>query len=89
MLAACRPAAPAEPAAEPVAQPAVDPLEHALLDGQGQPIDLAAFVTAAGDADVFAFGEVHGHPVGARFELELLEALAAGDRPVALAMEFF
>ena len=36
-----------------------------------------------------AFGELHGHPVGAEWELELLQAMHASGRPVALAMEFF
>ena len=64
--------------------------EHALYEGRtGAPMDLADFVGAAGDADFVVFGELHGHPVGARYELDLLRALARGDRPLVLAMEFF
>ncbi len=56
----------------------------------GLPTSLDAVVREldAGNADVVAFGELHGHPVGAAWELGLLRSLAALDRPVALAMEF-
>ena len=41
------------------------------------------------DADVVLFGEQHNDAICNQLEAELLAALAAGRRPVALAMEFF
>jgi uncharacterized iron-regulated protein len=50
---------------------------------------MADVVRRAEGADLVVFGELHSHPVGARFEKELLEALVRAERPVALALEFF
>lgn len=67
----------------------VRPRPFALYDGKdGAPTTLEAFLAASKDADLVAFGELHGHPVGAAMELKVLEGMAAGPRPVALAMEF-
>ncbi len=66
------------------------PEEAALYDGRtGRPISLATFLGRAAGADFVAFGELHDHPVGARYELQVLEGLARSGRPLALAMEFF
>ena len=63
---------------------------YALYDGKsGAATSLETFLAASKDADVVAFGELHGHPVGAEMELATLQGMAAGSRPVALAMEFF
>ena len=40
------------------------------------------------EVDLVAFGELHGNPVGAKTELQMLELLAKGERPLAMAMEF-
>lgn len=64
-------------------------LEHAFFDAQGNPASLEQFATDVADVDFIGFGEFHYHVVGSRVELELLQALAAQERPVALAMEFF
>lgn len=74
--------------------PATEPAEtatHVIYDGRlGSPTTLDAFVGEALGTDLVVFGELHGDPVGAEYELALLEALdAKGARPVALAMEFF
>jgi uncharacterized iron-regulated protein len=68
---------------------AVDPLEHEWFEGSGEPSDFASIASAISDTDLLAFGELHQHPVGSRYQLELLTLLAEGDRPLALAMEFF
>jgi uncharacterized iron-regulated protein len=60
-----------------------------LAGDTGASLDLAGAVARLGEADFVAFGELHGHPEGARAELALLTALADGPRPVTLAMEFF
>jgi uncharacterized iron-regulated protein len=76
--------APAVPAVPAATRP------FALYEGKdGSPTTLEAFLEASKDADFVAFGELHGHPVGAAMELKVLEGLAAGARPAALAMEFF
>lgn len=62
---------------------------HAIYDAHGEPSTLAAFADACADADVIAFGELHEHPIGSAMQLELLQALLAQPRPLALAMEFF
>lgn len=62
---------------------------HAIYDARGAPSSLSAFAASCTDADVIAFGELHGHEVGSALQLELLQALLAQPRPVALAMEFF
>ncbi len=67
----------------------VDPEEHAFFDAEGQEASFDAFVRDLADVDLVAFGELHYHPVGSRYELDLLRAMAAQERPVALAMEFF
>lgn len=72
----------------PTAAP-VDPDEHAFFDGEGNPVELAAFIEQLADVDFVGFGELHYHDVGSRVELEVLEGMAAQQRPVALAMEFF
>ena len=77
------------PETETPAARSVDPEEHAYFDAEGQPATLAAFIDRVADVDFVAFGELHYHPVGSRAELELLAGMAAQERPVALAMEFF
>lgn len=72
-----------------VPMPATPPASHALLDGDGNDVAADAALKAALAGDVVAFGELHGHPVGAALELKLLQAMHASGRPVALAMEFF
>lgn len=67
----------------------IDPGEHAFFDGDGRPADFAAFVAGLADVDLIAFGEMHFHPLANRYELALLEGVAAQPRPVALALEFF
>lgn len=67
----------------------VDPNEHAFFDAEGQEASFDAFVSDVADVDLVAFGELHYHSVGSRYEFELLQRMAAQDRPVALAMEFF
>ena len=64
--------------------------DEAAWNADGSATDLGAVVARflADNADVVVFGELHGHEVGAAWEMGLLEGLAAGDRPVALAMEF-
>ena len=64
---------------------------HVLYDGRlGTPTTLDAFVGEALGTDLVVFGELHGQPVGAEYELALLKALdEKGGRPVAIAMEFF
>jgi uncharacterized iron-regulated protein len=62
---------------------------HAIYDARGAPSSLATFAASCADADVIAFGELHGHAIGSALQLELLHALFAQPRPVALAMEFF
>jgi uncharacterized iron-regulated protein len=66
-----------------------EPATHAIYDASGAPSTLATFARSCADADVIAFGELHGHPVGSALQLELLEALFTQPRPLALAMEFF
>lgn len=88
-LAAAKGAGVAIPSARPVggherAAP------YAFYEGaSGRPSDLEAFVHLAEGASLIAFGELHGDPVGSTMELRLLEALVDGQRPVALALEFF
>jgi len=55
----------------------------------GKPTHLKTMVKKWKDADLVAFGELHGNPVGAISELSVLKTLHAKGRPVALAMEFF
>lgn len=76
---------PAEPS-----QPEAPMPDEAAWNADGSATDLGAVVARflADNADVVVFGELHGHEVGAAWEMGLLEGLAAGDRPVALAMEF-
>ncbi len=64
--------------------------QFAVYDGAtGAATSIEAFLDASKEADVVAFGELHGHPVGAAMELTTLEGMAVGPRPVALALEFF
>jgi uncharacterized iron-regulated protein len=83
----CRPvAAPAAPVATHAAAPA---RASALYDGlSGEPARLGPTLADWKDADLVAFGELHGDPVGAATELEVLKTLQAQGRPLALAMEF-
>lgn len=77
----------AKPAEMPEAAPQARP--EALYDGNaGKPESLLVAADSWQDADLVAFGELHGHPVGARHQLALLKAMAEQDRPVAMAMEF-
>jgi uncharacterized iron-regulated protein len=85
-VAAYAAAAPA-PVAPPA--PATPSRPFALYDAEGRPTTFEAFLEGSRDADLVAIGELHGHPVGADFELRTLTALAATGRPLALAMEFF
>ena len=63
---------------------------HALYDGRlGTPTTLDDFYAEALGTELVVFGELHGHPVGAEYELALLEKLGESMKPVALAMEFF
>jgi uncharacterized iron-regulated protein len=79
------------PRCQAPAPPPAASATHVLYDGRlGTPTTLDAFVAEALGTDLVAFGELHGDPVGAEYELALLKALdAKGARPVALAMEFF
>lgn len=66
------------------------PRESALYDGRtGRMTSLDAFAASARNADVVFFGELHGHLVGARYQMDLLQRMGTQGRPVALAMEFF
>jgi uncharacterized iron-regulated protein len=85
----CLAAACTRPGATEAPHARVDPGEHAFFDGEGGPTSFDAFVVGVADVDVVGFGELHFHPVGSRYELALLEGMAAQPRPVALAMEFF
>lgn len=78
-----------QPQAQVDAAADVDYGEHAFYDADGDDATLDEFVLSVADVDFVAFGELHYHEVGSRVELELLEAMAAQERPVALAMEFF
>lgn len=55
----------------------------------GRAISFAEVVRRCRKADVVLFGEQHSDAVCNQLEAQLLYALAAGRRPVALAMEFF
>jgi uncharacterized iron-regulated protein len=78
------------PMPTPTPAVAAAPRTFALYEGKdGSPTTLEAFLAASKDADLVAFGELHGHPVGAAMELAVFESMAAGPRPAALAMEFF
>jgi uncharacterized iron-regulated protein len=54
----------------------------------GKPADMATTVAGWKDAEIVAFGELHGNLVGAAAQLRVLEAMHAQGRPIALAMEF-
>lgn len=60
-----------------------------VFAADGRPATVAGIAAQLSDTDFIAFGELHHHVVGSRYELELLAALAEQDRPIALAMEFF
>lgn len=77
------------PIVRPPERPDDRPRDHALWTGKGQRMSTAQLHRAAARADVVLFGEHHGHPVGSREQLAMLEYLADQKRPVALAMEFF
>lgn len=90
--ACCDPCASVVSAPMPTPTPAAPakPRPFVLYNGSdGAETTLEAFLAASETADLVAFGEFHGHPVGATMELKVLEGMAAGKRPVALAMEFF
>jgi uncharacterized iron-regulated protein len=75
---------------EPPPEPLPEDATHALYDGRlGTPTTLDDFFAEALGTELVAFGELHGHPVGAEYELALLEMLGRSVKPVALAMEFF
>jgi uncharacterized iron-regulated protein len=91
-LGACTKTATTEPTQTPEPSESagpVDPDEHAFFDGEGNPAQLDAFIESLADVDFVGFGEMHYHDVGSRIELAVLEGMAAQERPVALAMEFF
>jgi uncharacterized iron-regulated protein len=75
--------------AKPSTVPAPSGPELAIYDGVGATSTLAAFARRCAAADVVAFGELHEHAIASRLALELLTALLAEPRPLALAMEFF
>jgi len=58
-----------------------------VLDGAGQPSTLSAIVAASAEADVLFLGEQHDDSTGHAVQLEILDRLLAGDRPVVLALE--
>ena len=63
---------------------------HGLFYGtDGRPAALHEVLLDASGADLVAFGELHGHDVGAAYQFDLLDALYRTGRPLALAMEFF
>ena len=85
----CNPCPPIPTAPAVVRQESQPARAFAFHDGKtGGATTLEAFLAASRDADLIAFGELHGHPIGARAELQALEGMAAGPRPVALALEF-
>lgn len=88
VLAGCK-SAPAEPTQSPSADADVDYEAHAFFDAGGNETSFDAYVDSVADIDFVGFGELHYHAVGSRYELELLKAMSAQPRPVALAMEFF
>jgi uncharacterized iron-regulated protein len=67
----------------------VDPEAHTFFDGEGNPADLDSFIASLANIDFVGFGELHHHVIGSRVQLAVLEGMAAHERPVALAMEFF
>ena len=78
--------------ARPVDAPEIKPMlprSWALYDGTtGRETRLEAELPAWKGADLVAFGELHGQPLGAAAELAMLKALHGQGRPIALAMEF-
>ncbi len=63
---------------------------HGLFYGSdGRIATLHDVLLDASGADLVAFGELHGHDVGAAYQYDLLDALYRTGRPLALAMEFF
>jgi uncharacterized iron-regulated protein len=56
--------------------------------GTGERLSHAALVARAREADVVVFGEQHGHGAARPLQRMLLRALAEGDRPTVLALEF-
>ncbi len=81
----CRAPAPTAPMPPPAKA-----ATHVLYDGRlGTPTTLDNFVAEALGTDLVVFGELHGDPVGAAYQLALLKKLDRGVRPLAIAMEFF
>ena len=62
------------------------------FDGKGKPVTLKDIVTAAGNADVIFFGELHDDAVGHAIQAEAFRRIVAeygGKRSVVLSMEMF
>ncbi|KIG18707.1 putative iron-regulated protein [Enhygromyxa salina] len=78
-----------QPTQTPEQAATVDPNEHAFFDREGNPSDLDSFIASLADVDFVGAGELHHHGVGSQVQLAVLQGMAAQDRPVALAMEFF
>ena len=68
---------------------AFDPEQHLWVREAGAKTKITEYAAELADIDLIAFGELHGHSVGSRYEFELLKLLASQDRPLALALEFF
>ena len=87
--ARCRPCESA-PVAMNTPPPTPPVRKQALYEGStGRPTTLDAFVESTRGAYLVAIGELHGHPVGAETEYEVLRRLWRQDPRLALAMEFF
>ncbi|AEY02510.1 hypothetical protein GU3_13785 [Oceanimonas sp. GK1] len=63
--------------------------DYELRDAGGRPVPLNQAAGRLAEADVIMVGELHGHAGVHRFQAELLAALLAQPRPLALAMEQF
>ncbi|MEM1270534.1 MAG: ChaN family lipoprotein [Bacteroidota bacterium] len=61
---------------------------HIYTEG-GEPVAIEAIVAAFGDADVVFIGETHDDSLAHVLQFELLQAAAAGSRPVTLSLEMF
>ncbi len=82
------PAAVAGAAPQAPPEPAKPKMAAFYRGNDGAETDLASALASWKDADIVAFGELHGHPVGAQGELAALKTMHGQGRPVALAMEF-
>jgi uncharacterized iron-regulated protein len=85
-----KPCGPRAPRAQPEAPVPEIPGPTSMLYNGADGSEAQLEETLAGwlDADLVAFGELHGNAVGAKTELQVLQLLAKGERPLALAMEF-